>query len=85
MTYAIKRNNGDILWFDAIEGFEETYSSSVTKHPIATGSLVSDHVVKDNPVLNLRGILSDADFNFNRPQLGDDYEGWQSVSVKSNT
>lgn len=82
MTIAIRRENGDILWFDAIEGFDEVLSSTVTKHPIATGAFVADHITKDNPRFTLRGILSDADFNYNRPQLGDDYEGWQSVSVK---
>lgn len=82
MTIAIRRENGDILWFDAVEGFDEALSSTVTKHPIATGGFIADHVTKDNPRFTLRGILSDADFNFNRPQLGNDYEGWQSVSVK---
>lgn len=82
MTIAIRRENGDILWFDAVESFDEVLSSMVTKHPIATGSFVADHITKDNPRFTLRGILSDADFNFNRPQLGNDYQGWQSVSVK---
>lgn len=82
MTIAIRRENGDILWFDAVEGFDEALSSTVTKHPIATGGFVADHVTKDNPRFTLRGVLSDADFNYNRPQLGNDYEGWQSVSVK---
>lgn len=85
MTIAIRRENGDILWFDAIEGFDEALSSTVTKHPIATGGLVADHVTKDNPRFVLRGILSDADFNYNRPQLTTDdqsYIGWQSVTRK---
>lgn len=69
MTIAIRRDNGDILWFDAIEGFDEAYASTVTKHPVATGGFVADHVTKDNPRFSLKGILSDADFNYNRPQL----------------
>ena len=69
MTIAIRRDNGDILWFDAIEGFDEALSSTVTKHPIATGGFVADHVTKDNPRFTLRGVLSDADFNYNRPML----------------
>lgn len=69
MTIAIRRDNGDILWFDAIEGFDEALSSTVTKHPVATGGFVADHVTKDNPRFNLKGILSDADFNYNRPLL----------------
>lgn len=85
MTIAIRRDNGDILWFDAIEGFDEALTSTVTKHPIATGGFIADHVTKDNPRFTLRGILSDADFNLNRPQLTTDdsaYVGWQSVTSK---
>lgn len=82
MTIAIRRNNGDILWFDAVESFSETLSSSVTKHPIATGGFVADHVTKDNPKFNLRGILSDADFNFNRPQLGDYNQTLQTIGLE---
>jgi hypothetical protein len=77
MTIAIRRENGDILWFDAVEGFDEVLSSMVTKHPIATGSFVADHITKDNPKFTLRGVLSDADFNFNRPQL--DYNATLNV------
>lgn len=69
MTIAIRRDNGDVLWFDAVEGFDEALASTVTKHPIATGGFIADHVTKDNPRFNLKGILSDADFNFSRPQL----------------
>lgn len=84
MTIAIRRENGDILWFDAIESFDEVLSSSVTKHPVATGGFIADHVTKDNPRFTLRGVLSDADFNLNRPQLTTDdsaYVGWQSVTA----
>lgn len=81
MTIAIRRDNGDILWFDAIEGFDETLSSTVTKHPIATGGFIADHITKDNPRFALRGILSDADFNFQRPQL-DYHSTLKSVNLE---
>lgn len=71
MTIAIRRKNGDILWFDAIEGFDEVLTATTTKHPIGSGAFVTDHIIKDNPRFTLRGILSDADFNYNRPQLSD--------------
>jgi len=80
MTIAIRRKNGDTLWFDAIEGFDEVLTATTTKHPIGSGAFVTDHIIKDNPRFTLRGILSDADFNFNRPNIGSDYEGWQSVT-----
>lgn len=82
MTIAIRRANGDILWFDAIEGFDESLTSTVTKHPIATGAFVTDHTTKDNPRFTLRGILSDADFNYNRPQLADYNTNLNSIGLQ---
>lgn len=67
MSIVIRRNNGDILWFDAITQYDVTYSASVTKHPVATGGYISDHTTTDNVILQISGILSDADFNVNRP------------------
>lgn len=67
MSIVIRRDNGDILWFDAITQYDVTYQSTATKHPVATGGFVSDHITKDNVVLQIAGILSDADFNLSRP------------------
>lgn len=78
MTYAIRRDNGDVLYFDAITSVEEQYSATVTKHPLASGAFVSDHTIVDNIKFVLNAILSDADFNLNRPFE----EGWQSVTNK---
>lgn len=69
MTIAILRENGDVLWFDAITKFDEQYTANVTRHPIATGGLISDHTIIDNTRFSFSGILSDADFNLNRPDL----------------
>lgn len=67
MSIVIRRNNGDIMWFDAVTQFGLTYQSSVTKHPIAIGGYVSDHTTNENLVINLNGVLTDADFNLSRP------------------
>lgn len=85
MTIAIRRSNGDILYFDAIEGFGEQYQGQTSKHPLGSGAFVTDHYVIENPRFSLKAVLSDADFNYNRPQLTSDdsaYEGWQSVTAK---
>jgi hypothetical protein len=55
------------MWFDAITQYGLTYQSSVTKHPVATGGYVSDHTTNENLVINIAGVLTDADFNINRP------------------
>ncbi|QNO00059.1 hypothetical protein QGX20_gp145 [Pseudomonas phage phiPsa300] len=67
MSIVIRRNNGDILWFDAITQYDVNYTATVTKHPVASGGFISDHTTTDNVILNISGILSDADFNINRP------------------
>lgn len=67
MTYAIKRDNGDVLYFDAITNVTETYTSQISKHPLANGALISDHTTRDNKKFSLKAVLSDADFNLNRP------------------
>lgn len=78
MTYAIRRNNGDVLYFDAITHMEEQYTAQITKHPLARGAYISDHTITDNKKFTLKAVLSDADFNLHRPT--DD--GWHSVSDK---
>lgn len=85
MTIAIRRSNGDVLYFDAIEGFGETYQGQTSKHPLGSGASVVDHYTTENPRFSMKAVLSDADFNFNRPNLTtniDGYEGWQSVTAK---
>ena len=67
MTYAIKRDNGDVLYFDAITNVSESYTAQLSKHPLASGAFIVDHVTKDNKKFSLRAVLSDADFNLNRP------------------
>jgi hypothetical protein len=62
----LRRANGDIIWFDAVTNYDTTYSSSVTKHPIASGGYISDHTTTDNVVLQINAVLSDADFNIQR-------------------
>ena len=66
MAIVLRRANGDIIWFDAISAYDTTYSSTVTKHPVASGGFVSDHTTKDNVILQISGVLSDADFNLSR-------------------
>lgn len=81
MTYAVRRDNGDVLYFDAITDFTETYTAQITKHPLASGALVSDHTITENKKFSFKAVLSDADFNLNRPQD----EGFKSVQDKQFT
>jgi len=67
--YVLRRENGDVIYFDAVTSIEESYTSTVTKHPVATGGYISDHTIKDNKKFTLSAVLSDADFNLDRPSL----------------
>ena len=69
MTIAIKRANGDLIWFDAVTSFSRQLSGSVSKHPLETGAVVTDHTTIENEVISLSGILSDFDFNLHRPVI----------------
>lgn len=69
MTVAIKRANGDLLWFDAVLNYGRQFSGSVSKHPLETGAVITDHTTIENEVITLEGILSDVDFNLHRPLI----------------
>lgn len=65
--FAIMRANKEVIFFDAITNLTETYSGSVTKHPLSNGSLITDHTIIENPKFTVSCVLSDADFNISRP------------------
>lgn len=67
MTVAIKRDNGDLFWFDTVLSFNRQLTGSVSKHPLEDGAVITDHTTIDNEIITLNGVLSDADFNLNRP------------------
>jgi hypothetical protein len=69
--FAIMRANQEVIYFDAITNLTETYSGSVTKHPMSNGSLITDHTIIENPRFTVSGVLSDADFNLARPTFTD--------------
>ena len=72
MSIAIKRKNGDLIWLDAVVTYSRQYSSSITKHPIESGSSITDNVSKENPRFSINGIITNADFNTTRPLITPD-------------
>jgi hypothetical protein len=69
MTVAIKRAKGDIIWFDAVLQFNRQNSASVSKHPLETGSYITDHTTTENPIITISGVITDVDFNIQRPKV----------------
>lgn len=87
MTVAIKRAKGDLIWIDAVVQFNRAFQSSVTKHPIETGAFVSDHTIIENPVLTVSGVISDVDFNNQRPVISETdkmAKGWKTKQFENN-
>lgn len=77
MTIAVLRQNGDLIWFDAILQFSERYTGTLSAHPLESGNVVNDHTTINNLEISLQGIVSDADFNLSRPTITqDDTRDW---------
>lgn len=72
MTIAVLRENGDLIWFDAILQFSERYTGTLSAHPLESGNVVNDHTTINNLEITLQGIVSDADFNLDRPTITED-------------
>ncbi len=87
MTVAIKREKGDLIWIDAVIQFNRAFQATVTKHPIETGAFVTDHTIVENPVLNISGVITDVDFNLQRPNLSEAAKaekGWKTKQFENN-
>lgn len=67
MTIAIKRENGDMIYFDAVLRYSRQYSSTVSKHPVEDKSPISDHITLENPTFSFRGVVSNVDMMEHRP------------------
>lgn len=80
---AIKRQNGDLIWLDAVLSFQESYSSSVTKHQIESGSNISDHIIEENPKFSLNGVISGVEFNGGPTFLDSPQDTLDSLKVTS--
>lgn len=67
-------NSGDIVWLDAVLNKSESYTGSLTKHPVEGGSRISDHSILEPLRLSLTGVITDYDFNSRRPILPNAYD-----------
>jgi len=62
MIYVLKTQNLDVITFDSILSFSESYSGAVTSQPIEDGSKISDHVITDNLKIKIQGMVTDYNF-----------------------
>lgn len=76
---AIKTENDDILWFDAVVSYNEDYSRSVTAFPVQSGTTIADHIADENKRLSLAGLFTSV--GFSTPIQGYGFEGFADEVV----
>lgn len=59
MTIFLKDSEGSIISFDAVMSYDQDYSSKVTEHPLESGGNVSDHIIRNNKKIKVKGVFSD--------------------------
>lgn len=69
MSIAILSGTTDLIFLDATIQWDQTYQANVTSHAVETGVNISDHVIEQNDKFRVRGVLTDADFNHDRPPI----------------
>lgn len=65
----LKSENGDFIFLDVVTQYSRSFNSGVSSHPVDGSGIVSDHVIKQNPRIQLVGLISGADFNVTKPSL----------------
>lgn len=63
----LKNDTGDFIYFDVVTQYSRSFGSQVSAHPVDGSGVVSDHVTKSNPRIQLVGSISGADFNSGKP------------------
>lgn len=70
MSFALKygsinqpeRDSG-LIYFDAVTQYSRDYSGQVSSHPLANGTQISDHFVRQNPKFSISAVISGVDIN----------------------
>ena len=77
MIIVIKEQaSSDIITLSCVTSFDESYTGSVSSHPIESGSTITDHVTSDNDKFKVSGVVSDYDFLNPSKDLATGKEGY---------
>lgn len=68
MSLAIKwgdeaPESSGFLYMDAVSVYTQNYSGKLTQHPIDGGGSVSDHFVRENPVITISAVITGVDIS----------------------
>lgn len=84
MIIVIKdQTSSDIITLSCVTSFDESYTGSVSSHPIESGSTITDHVTSDNDKFKVSGVVSDYDFLNPSKDLATKKEGYDDGYLRS--
>lgn len=68
MSLAIEWGNssiqdGGLIYCDAVTSYTQNYSGQITKHPIDSGGLVTDHYIRSNPIFTIGAVITGVDIS----------------------
>lgn len=63
MSLALMFEDDSVVFLDAVKNYNRTTGGSLTQHRVDKSGVVSDHYAQNNLRINVRGIISAADFN----------------------
>lgn len=91
MSLAIRVGNSEdkevlsgLFYVNATERYEITYQNRVTKHPLDSGASIGDHVVMENPVFTIQGVISGVDVDLTYSQVYEEVLGDKPMNVRSS-
>lgn len=89
MSLAIRVGNSEdkevlsgLFYINATERYEITYQNRVTKHPLDSGASITDHVVMENPVFTIQGVISGVDVDLVYSQVYEEALGDKPMNVR---
>ena len=89
MSLAIRVGNSEdkevlsgLFYINATERYEITYQNRVTKHPLDSGASITDHVVMENPVFTIQGVISGVDVDLVYSQIYEESLGDKPMNVR---
>ena len=55
--------DGGFIYLSAVTAYTQNYSGSVTKHPVDQGGNITDHFVRNNPVITIGAVITGVDIS----------------------
>lgn len=63
---------GGFLYFDAVLGWNRSFTGTVTKHPVDQGGSITDHYINNNPTFTISIVISGSDISLASAALRDE-------------